>query len=294
MLTVPGLLAILIVTTPGATSWDCPLPCRCLDEVVDCAYRYLPHIEENMFNRTGAERIATLNLTNNRLTSLPDHIFDPLWGLKSLNLNHNSLKVLEVNLFSKLKGLEFLDMKGNMLSTLPVGLFALQNELISLDLSENQFSTLDIEVITPLMNLKTLLLSFNPLVCDCKFQPVVTWAIGKLSNMSAECDSPPNFKGLKWDEVRIVDCPSPPSALTTPSFVIYPSTHIPRTYTEASPPTRKPPGTKGNDFDVYPISIALIAVLIILTLVLIGTMVFIYCYKRLKGGNTHVQESCSE
>jgi hypothetical protein len=242
-----------------------------------------------MFNWTGAERLPELILENNRLTSLPANIFDPLWGLKTLNLNHNQLQVLEVSLFSKLEHLKFLDMKGNLLSTLPVGLFALQNELISLDLSDNRLSTLDVKVLTPLLNLDTMNISGNPLDCDCRLQPVVKWISGKLVNTDAKCLSPPQYKDLSWYELKKVECPSPPSTVTitpstdtTPGFEIHQSTSVTKTYTEVSSTNSKQPGNVRRDFDLYPIGIALIAVLIILCLMLIGTMIFIYCYQRLR------------
>jgi len=289
-LTVPGFLAILIVTVPGATSWECPSLCRCYNEVADCSHKNLTHIQEDMFNGTGAERIPELNLENNHLTSLPAHIFDPLWGLTSLNLSHNRLQVLEVSLFSKLKDLKLLDMKGNLLSTLPVGLFAHQNELISLDLSDNRLWTLDINVMTPLLNLNTLFIDGNPLVCDCRLQPVVTWSVGKLQNTDVKCHSPPQYKEVSLDAVRSIECPSPlsavtitPSTDTTPGFEIHRSTSVTKKYTQVPSANNKQPGNAWRDFDIYPISIALIVLLIILSLVLIGTMLFIYCYQKLRG-----------
>jgi Leucine-rich repeat (LRR) protein len=288
-LTVPGFLAILIVTVPGATSLDCPSPCRCYNEFVDCSHKNLTYIQENMFNWTGAERLPELSLENNRLTSLPPNIFDPLWGLKTLNLNHNQLQILEVSLFSKLKHLKFLDMRGNMLSTIPDGLFAFQNELISLDLSNNLLSTLDVKVMTPLLNLNTLNISGNPLDCDCRLQPVVIWSSGNLENTDAKCRSPIQFKDLSWYAVTNVKCPSPmstviipPSTDTTPAFEIHQSTSVTKKYTEVPSGNSKQPGNVWSNFDLYPIVIALIVILIILSLVLIGFMLFIYCYKKLK------------
>jgi Leucine-rich repeat (LRR) protein len=268
---------------------------------VDCSHKNLTHIQENIFNRTGAERIPELSLENNRLSSLPASIFDPLWGLKTLNLNHNQLQVLEVSLFSKLTHLKFLDMKGNLLSTLPVGLFALQNELISLDLSDNLLSTLDVKVMTPLLNLTTLNVSGNPLDCDCSLQPVVNWSSRLLENADAKCRSPPQYKDVSWYEVTNVECPSPlstvvitPSTDTTPVFEIHQSTSVAKNYTEVSSVNTNHPGNVRRDFDLYPISITLIVVLIILGLVLIGTMVFIHCYKRLKSLSPHIQYSCTD
>jgi hypothetical protein len=251
-----------------------------------------------MFNWTGAERIPKLSLENNRLTSLPANIFDPLWGLKTLNLTHNQLQVLEVSLFSKLKHLKFLDMKGNLLSTLPVGLFAIQNELFSLDLSDNRLSTLDVKVMDPLLNLSTLHISGNPLDCDCRLQPVVIWSSGTHKNTDAKCRTPPQYKDLSWYELTNLDCSGPlptiittPSTDTTPDFEIHRSASVTKKYPEVSSTKNKQPGSVRRDFDLFPLSMALIVVLIILCLVLIGTMVFMYCYKRLKRRNPH---SCTD
>jgi Leucine-rich repeat (LRR) protein len=280
------------MTVPGATSLDCPSPCRCYNDSVDCGHKNLTYIQENMFNWTGAERLPELSLENNRLTSLPANIFDPLWGLKTLNLNHNQLQILEVSLFSNLKHLQFLDMRGNKLSTLPVGLFTFQNKLISLDLSDNLLSTLDVNVMTPLLKLDALNISVNPLDCDCRLQPVVIWSTSNVSNTEAKCRSPTQFKDLSWYVVTNLKCPSPlstviipPSTDTTPAVEILQSTSVTKKYNKV------PSGNSmhlGSDFDLFPVSIALIAILIILSLVLIGTMIFIYCYKKLRGLNVQV------
>jgi Leucine-rich repeat (LRR) protein len=243
---------------------------------------------ENMFNRTGAERLTELKLDNNQLMSLPAHIFDPLFGLTYLNLSHNQLQVLEVSLFAQLRHLQFLDMKGNQLSTLPVELFAFQNELISLDLGDNRFSTLDVKVMTALTKLTSLNISGNPLNCDCNLQPVVIWNSPIRQYIDAKCHFPSQYKDRSWYELTNVTCTSPPSigtitpsTDTTPGFEIHRSTSVTRKYTAVSSPNNKQPGNWGPDINLYPVSIALIVILIILSLVLIGVMVFISWYKRM-------------
>lgn len=283
-LTVPGFLAILITTVPGAKSWDCPSPCKCYNEYVDCSNRDVTHLQENMFNWTGSDQLPELSLENNRLTFLPGHIFDPLLGLRTLNLNHNQLKALEVSLFSKLKNLKFLDMKGNQLSTLPVGMFAFQNELISLDLRNNRLSTLDVKVMTPMLSLNTLLISGNPIHCDCRLQPVVLWSFDVLENTDAKCRSPPQYQDRSWN-VTTVDCTPllstvivTPSIDTTPDIETYPSTSVP----EVSPINTTQPGNGRRHFNLYSVSTVLVMTLTVVCLVLIVAMVFVSWYKRLK------------
>jgi hypothetical protein len=241
-----------------------------------------------MFDRPGAERHAELRLDNNRLTSLTAQVFDPFLGLKTLNLSHNQLQVLEVNLFAKLKQLQFLDMKGNRISTLPVGLFEFQKELISLDLGDNSLWILDVKVMTPLTNLKNLNISGNPLDCDCNLKPVVTWSSAIRKSTDAKCRSPSEYKDLSWYELDNVECTSPESTdITTPPTDTTPGFETPR----LTSTTRKPaavsshksinPGYVRNDIDLYPVSIALIVLLIILSLVVIGALLFTALYKRM-------------
>jgi hypothetical protein len=242
-----------------------------------------------MFNWTGAEQLPELSLENNRLTSLPAHIFDPLWGLKTLNLNHNQLQVLEASLFSKLRYLKFLDLKGNQLSTLPVGLFASQNELIYLDLRNNLLSTLDIKVMTPMLSLKTLYISENPLDCDCRLQPVVIWSSGILEITDAECRFPPQYQGRSWNVLTNVECRTQlstvivtPSTDTTPDIDIHLSTSFTDKYTEVSSTNSTQPGNVRHDVNLYPINVVHVVALAVLCLVLIVAVVFVFWYNKLK------------
>ena len=297
-LTVPGFLAILIMTVPGTTSWECPSRCRCQDEVVDCSHKGLTDVQENMFKQRGAECLPHMRLDNNLLTSLPAHIFDPLWKLEILNLNHNQLQVLEVSLFSRLRHLKLLDMRGNQLSTLPVGLFAVQSELISLDLRDNSLSTLDVNVMTPMLKLETLSIGGNPLNCDCSLQPVVKWSSDMLKNSDATCHLPHQYKDRSWYAVADDECASPPPAVTIslstdtrPDLGDHRKMTVANGHTAAPAAKDHPPVIVRRDFDLYILSIVLIALLIVLSLVLIGTMVFISVYKRLKRLNPQVQYS---
>jgi Leucine-rich repeat (LRR) protein len=242
-----------------------------------------------MFNRPGAERLAELRLNNNRLTSLAAQVFDPFLGLKTLNLSHNQLKVLEVSLFAKLMRLQFLDMKGNRLSTLPVGLFDSQKELISLDLGGNLLSTLDLKVMTPLISLTNLNISGNPLDCDCNLKPVVAWGSVNGVSTNGKCRSPSEYKDRNWHELENVECTSPQSTdITTPSTDTTPGFKTPRlTSTTRKPavvtsPSNNHRGYMRNDIDLYPLSILLIVVLVILSLVVIGALVFTTWYKRMR------------
>jgi hypothetical protein len=276
-LTTPKSLAIVAVTILGAASRDCPSPCNCYSEGVDCSNRGLIHLQNHMFNWTGAQELPELTLENNHLASLPAHIFDPLWGLKSLNLNHNQLRFLEVGVFSKLRNLRFLDMKDNQLTTLPIGLFDYQNKLISLDVRNNLLSTIDVETVSSMFNLNSLSIKGNPLKCDCKLQPVVIWCSGNTDNTDAECHFPPEYLNRSWYVLTSVLCtvlPSPSENVT--EICIEMSTSVVDNYTEAFSTTGTGPGKMQHGFNSFSGGNVTVALLGFLSLVLTVTLVFVF------------------
>jgi Leucine-rich repeat (LRR) protein len=250
---------------------------------VDCSNRELVHLQNHMFNWTGAQELPELTLENNHLTSLPAHIFDPLWGLKTLNLNHNLLRVLDVGVFSKLRNLRFLDMKDNQLTTLPIGLFDYQNKLISLDMRNNLLSTLDVETMSSMFSLNTLSIKGNPLKCDCRLQPVVIWSSGNIENTDAECHFPPEYLNLNWYVLTSVLCtilpstvsPTPPENAT--GNCIEMSTSVVDNYAVILSTTGAGPGNLQLSFNSFSGSNITVAVLGFLSLlVLTVTLEFVF------------------
>jgi GTPase SAR1 family protein len=103
--------------------------------------------------------LKELNLTDNRLSTLPESI-STLTNLNVLNLNNNRLSTLPESI-STLTNLNVLDLENNQLTTLPESISTLTN-LNTLNLSYNQLTTLP-ESISTLTNLKELNLTDNRL-----------------------------------------------------------------------------------------------------------------------------------
>ncbi|MGE0206829.1 MAG: leucine-rich repeat domain-containing protein [Candidatus Babeliales bacterium] len=61
-------------------------------------------------------RITHLNLSNNKLKTLPNNIFDKLPNLESINLSFNELTTLNPSIFKSLKNLTYLHLGKNHLS----------------------------------------------------------------------------------------------------------------------------------------------------------------------------------
>jgi Leucine-rich repeat (LRR) protein len=91
---------------------------------------------EDLFN--GLVNLTLLNLSDNRIMSLPDGIFQNLINLKELNLSSNLISELTSSLFNSLVSLEDLDLNRNKLTTIPKGLFDNLISLKFLNLKENE------------------------------------------------------------------------------------------------------------------------------------------------------------
>ena len=109
--------------------------------------------------------LAALNLINNRLASLPAHLFDDLHNLQELSLYNNQLGAqLPDRPFEGLNNLQRLDLSLNRLRHLPEHFFKGLNNLQWLILAHNRLAEVPEHLFEGLNNLKRLDLSFNRLV----------------------------------------------------------------------------------------------------------------------------------
>ncbi|HWB05849.1 MAG TPA: leucine-rich repeat domain-containing protein [Verrucomicrobiales bacterium] len=110
----------------------------------------------------GLERLRTLDLDYNRLTTVPA-ILRQLPVLQSLNLQDNKLARLPEEAFAGLQQLKHLALSRNGLTTLPEKIFTEVPQLESLILRDNNLTTLPLDVFARLSWLKRLLLNGNGL-----------------------------------------------------------------------------------------------------------------------------------
>lgn len=92
-------------------------------------------ISENAFRKV-RETLTLLNLTDNKLTSLPEKVFQGLSNLKELHLSGNKLNKLEPGLFKGLESLEVLKLKSCGLQSIESGIFRDLTNLRHLDLGK--------------------------------------------------------------------------------------------------------------------------------------------------------------
>lgn len=162
------------------------------------------------------QTVEELNLRSNSIPFITASDLQNYASLATLDISQNTLTSIEPGSFSASPALEELILAGNRLTTLPDDLFA-NNQLRTLDLCDNDLQTISASTFTGLQELATILLSNNllrtipedtfsalgiierlafdgnPLTCDC----LLRWLPGFLAGSSVPlittagtCNSP--------------------------------------------------------------------------------------------------------
>lgn len=119
---------------------------------------FLPIINYNNSDNISLPENKVLNLSNQKLTSIPLYVFD-LVNIEELNVSNNSLSGAIQSQIGQLVNLKVLNISNNLMTGVPAEIGKLQN-LEFLDLSNNKLTGLPNEL-GNLKNLKTLNLSGN-------------------------------------------------------------------------------------------------------------------------------------
>ncbi len=129
---------------------------------LDLSDNSLSSLPSGVFDH-GPAGLSSLDLSGNSLSSLDAGVFDELVGLTSLDLSGNSLSSMPAGVFDRLASLDELNLSGNSLSSLPAGVFDSQALLLGLDLSDNSLTSLDTDLLDLADSLEFLDLSGNGL-----------------------------------------------------------------------------------------------------------------------------------
>nr|XP_050851752.1 uncharacterized protein LOC127064573 isoform X1 [Vespula vulgaris] len=164
---------------------------------LECSNCGLERLEPQTFDEMPA--LTKLNLSKNRLTSLPNGLFKLLTSLRELDLSENLVETLDANMFRGAISLMKINLSGNPLVTLQVTPFLLTPSLNKLDVSRcelervwsearvpleslrflsvrgNLLRRITLEELKAMPKLSALDLSHNPLDCDEDFNMAVQW-----------------------------------------------------------------------------------------------------------------------
>lgn len=113
-----------------------------------------------------------MDLSDNNITYLPEHLFEFTPNVKHLNISYNFLEDIEKNVLDNLLNLRSLDLSYNKLFTDNFLQSASIMKLEYLNLSSNEYRTLNVSILSGL-NLIDVILYDNP--WDCK------WLVNQLS-----------------------------------------------------------------------------------------------------------------
>ncbi|XP_033639687.1 leucine-rich repeat and immunoglobulin-like domain-containing nogo receptor-interacting protein 1 [Asterias rubens] len=159
----------------------------------------IQRIRNNSFSHCG--RIKELILASNFIDTIEPEGLSGLRSVTDMYLSFNSLKTLPINVFSKLVYMERLFLQNNLLTSLSGTHFATltrlralylgnnqlkvfpplpaSRSLTILDLTANNLSTMTQDMIVSLPLLNRLLLTKNPLICDCRLKFLRRWFINQ-------------------------------------------------------------------------------------------------------------------
>ncbi|XP_058047387.1 leucine-rich repeats and immunoglobulin-like domains protein 3 isoform X6 [Ahaetulla prasina] len=156
----PPLLGLLLFSCSlffSGLAQECPAPCRCLGERLDCSRLRLREVPALFPSRT-----VQLDLSHNSLSSINSSSLSHLYNLREIKLNNNELEAIP-NLGPISVNITFLSLINNkIMNILPEELKLFQS-LETLDLSNNNISVLEMGSFPPLI-LKNLHISNNRIV----------------------------------------------------------------------------------------------------------------------------------
>ncbi|NWH62033.1 AMGO2 protein, partial [Geococcyx californianus] len=230
-----GLACLLVFTVSvcGSAPGMCPTACICASDIVSCTNKNLSRVPGNLYkcmrrldlsyNRIGFlepewvptlfEKLNTLivnhnsissiitgsfsttpnlkylDLSSNSLKTLGSPVFQELWALEVLLLYNNQIIQIDSSAFGGLYKLQKLYLSYNLLSHFPLDLFTGKyklTDLVLLDISFNHIQSMPIQRLSsvPAKHLSGIYLHGNPFYCDCMLHSMlVFWYQRHFSSM---------------------------------------------------------------------------------------------------------------
>nr|XP_053650495.1 leucine-rich repeat neuronal protein 3-like [Cherax quadricarinatus] len=151
--------------------------------------------------------IRELDLSRNNIDVIEDHAFANLSQLQHLKLSHNSVVAVSGWSLAHLPQLTYLAMADNALRAVTADLLHQLSALKSLDLAANDISLIQPYVFNSTPALQHLILTDNPLHCDCTLTWLWQWLVHHPSltheeQLSTVCATPPALENAPLIELR--------------------------------------------------------------------------------------------
>ncbi|XP_054167516.1 slit homolog 1 protein-like [Oppia nitens] len=131
-------------------------------ELLDISFNQLTDLGENNFLESN--RIETMVLVTNSLTTLKNYTFNGLSSLKKLYLSDNKLEEINANVLKPLTLLQILDLSHNQIRYISSAAFNGLTNLIDLNLRSNQLNAIPSNSFKFVPNIKALDLGSNMLI----------------------------------------------------------------------------------------------------------------------------------
>ena len=175
-------------------------------EIIDLSWNSITCIHPNSF--AFASRLKWLSLANNRGLQLPkDGLFVIGNSLEHLYLNNCNISDLGKHMFKPGNhNLKELYLAHNVIMFIHGKSFIYFEMLQVLDLSYNKLMSIEVKTLVPLINLQSLLLENNPLLCDCSTHEFCTWTVEQdIVTGNVTCGISENHI-VPWTEISDVKC----------------------------------------------------------------------------------------
>ena len=211
------ITTIVALILPVGVVSECPRPCACAGDSVDCKSkgldsipRYLPLnsvvlglsnndisvIENNAFNNL--PNLTVLSLDNNDISKIEENAFNNLPKLTVLFLDNNHISKIQENAFNNLPKLAVLSLNNNDISKIEENDFNNLPSLTGLSLMSNSISFVSGKAFVNLQQLKKLL--FNMDCGDCENIPFWRWLrLDQRTGISITCN---DFHGRQLSSLQ--------------------------------------------------------------------------------------------
>lgn len=122
-------------------------------------YNKISKLPEHIFDKL--KNLKSLSLMNNIIKDLPTILFDKLCNLETLFLSHNEIEKLPDKIFVNLPNLKYLYLDNNKIKKIHPCIFDKLSNLRELYLNCNKIESIDYIIFSKLSKLKVLNISFN-------------------------------------------------------------------------------------------------------------------------------------